>query len=95
MVIASLVVICGLHQQVLLNCTLDFNPQDVYSIAWTINNSSRMNEGVYTIMGNQMLILNCTQTFENSIIQCKKQHIFNTSEPDVLGDVYNIQIQGV
>ena len=94
MVIASLV-ICGLHQHVILNCSLDFNPLDVYSIAWTINNSSRINEGVYTTMGNQMLNLNCTQTFEGSTIQCKKQHIFNTSEPDVLGDVYNIRIQGV
>ena len=92
MVIASLV-ICGLHQHVILNCSLDFNQLDVYSIAWTINN--RINEGVYTTMGNQMLNLNCAQTFEGSTIQCKKQHIFNISEPDVLGDVYNIRIQGV
>ena len=95
MVIASLV-ICGLHQRVVLNCTLDFIPLGLHAIEWTINNVSASEiEGVDPTIGNQMLNLNCTQTFEGSTIQCKKQNIFNRSDPDVLGDVYHIQIQGV
>ena len=95
MVIASLV-ICGLHQQVVLNCTLDFIPLGLHAIEWTINDvSASQIEGVDTTIGNQMLILNCTQTFEGSTILCRKRNIFNRSDPDVLGDVYNIQIQGV
>ena len=91
MVIASLV-ICGLHQRVVLNCTLDFIPLGLHVIEWTINNVSASEfEGVDTTMLN----LNCTQTFEGSTIQCKRRNIFNRSDPDVLGDVYHIQIQGV
>ena len=90
-------VICGLHQVAEFNC--QFKPIGDYSIMWTVNNiSSGINNGesgITTTLENEMLHLNCTETFQNSVVRCERHNIFNLSDPTVLyGEVFFVQIQG-
>ena len=41
-----------------------------------------------------MLHLNCTETFQNSVVQCERYNIFNFSDPTLYGEVFFVQIQG-
>ena len=88
-------VICGLHQVAEFNC--QFKPIGDYTIMWTVNNiSSVINDGesgITTTLENQMLHLNCTETFKNSVVQCGRRDLFNFSHI-LYGEVFFVQIQG-
>ena len=90
-------VICGLHQVAEFNC--QFKLQEVYAIRWTVNNmSSDINKegsGITTTFEHRMLHLNCSETFQNSVVQCERHSVLNTSDSTILyGEVFFIQIQG-
>ena len=89
-------VICGLHQVAEFNC--QFKPIGDYTITWTINNvSTGINDGksgITTTLENQMLHLNCSETFHNSVVQCGIYNFVNFSPPTLYGEVFFVQIQG-
>ena len=77
------------------NC--QFKPIGDYTITWTVNVSSGINDGksgITTTLENRMLHLICFETFYNSVVQCGIYNFVNFSAPTLYGEVFFVQIQG-
>ena len=91
-IIAGSRVICGLYEMIVLNCSLDPDPVSGLVIQWKINNSSSDTfEGVVT--ENRVIYINCSEMYNDSRVQCERVKFFDSSQR-LLGDIYNLQIQG-
>ena len=86
------VIICGLHQRAEFECSLDSTQLTDTNIIWTINNE--IYSGSDKTPDGRILYLNCTEELDNSTVQCEGFHILDPSVPNVLGDVFQVQIQG-
>ena len=81
-------------------CLLDPEPPDdphsLYGIKWTLNNVQllRTTEGVSISRRDLVLHLNCTAGRNNSIIRCERVNILDINDPNLLGVLHTLQIQG-
>ena len=93
--------VCGLNQTIEFRCLLaptpPGNPRGFYGFEWKINNVSSISvEGARSNVSSRppLLLLYCSASLNNSLVQCVRVSLISSTEPPAFGDLHTLHIQG-